>query len=125
MATKKKAATKKATTKKAVKPVLEIKIQSNGNVPLTSYVDGNGKKHPPKVYWKAIDGTKSYQIVLNTPPAPFKNGNGPFPTGANGETDRLTVNKEYANGRYDYTVKVLKARGKSGDDSGGGIIVDA
>jgi len=125
MATKKKAATKKATKKKAVKPVLEIKIKPDGSVPVDSFVDGNGKKHPPKVYWKATDPAKHYRIVLTTPPAPFKNGSGPFPTGANGETETLTVNKRYANGRYDYTVELLAVRGKWSPYSGGGIIVDA
>ena len=125
MATKKKAATKKATKKKAVKPVLEIKIKADGTVPLKSYVDGNGKKHPPKVYWQAVDVTKKYQIVLSSPPCPFKSGNGPFPTGANGATNTLTADKRCANGEYRYTVEVLNTRREWSALSGGGIIVDA
>jgi hypothetical protein len=126
MATKKKTASKKATTKKAVKPVLEIKIQPDGSTdPDSVRVDADGLKDPSQVRWKAEDPTKKYQIVLGTPPAPFKNGNGPFPTGADGKTITLTVDKKYKGTHEGYTVEVLAARGKFHTHSGGGIIVDA
>jgi hypothetical protein len=124
MATKKKAVKKKATKKRLVKPVLEIKIELDCSVPLKSYVDGNGKKHPSKVYWQATDLTKKYEIVLATPPCPFENGNGPFPTGANGATKTLTVDKTCTNPEYKYTVEPCRRKGKN-PFSGGGIIVDA
>jgi hypothetical protein len=127
MATKKKTTTKKATTKKAVKPVLEISIQAFDGSPDPDpvRVDADGLKDPSQVYWKAEDPTKKYQIVLGTPPAPFKNGNGPFPTGANGKTITLTVDKKYKGTHEAYTVQALTARGKLHTHSGGGIIVDA
>jgi hypothetical protein len=126
MATKKKTATKKATTKKAVRSVLEIEIKRDGSVfPDPARVDADGLKHPSQVRWKADDRTKKYQIVLGTPPAPFNNGNGPFPTHPNGATATLTVDKKYKGTNEAYTVEELKARGKLHTHSGGGIIVDA
>jgi len=125
METKRKTATKKAATKKAVKSVLEILILADGSTdPETARVDADGLKDPSQVYWKAKDPTKKYQIVLDTPPAPFKSS-GPFPTGADGKTMTLTVAKRYKGTHEGYTVQALTASGKLHTHSGGGIIVDA
>jgi len=127
MATKKKTAKKKAKTKKAAKSVLEISIRAADSSPHPdpADVDADGVKHPSQVRWKADDPTKKYQIVLSTPPAPFNNGNGPFPTHPNGATATLTVDKKYKGTHEAYTIQELKARGKFHTHSGGGIIVDA
>lgn len=127
MATKKKAPTKKATRMEGVPAYLEIFILPDGSLypPGPWFVDGNGVKHPSRVFWQAVDVTKEYEIVLSNPPCPFKNGNSPFPTDAYGETITLTVDKNCPNGSYYYKVYVLTARGKLRPFSGGGIIVDA
>ena len=98
MATKKKAA-KKATKMKA----FQIFIQLDGTpYPANPPLDGNAKKHSSKVFWQALDNTQSYQIVLVSPPAPFKNGLGLFPTDNYGTTQTLMVDKKYPNGLYRY-----------------------
>jgi hypothetical protein len=126
MATKKKALLKKAAK---VKPIETIFILPDGTVfPADTPLDGNALKHPPKVFWQAVDMTKVYQIVLANPPAPcpFKNGLGPFPTDADdGTTQALTVDsKKCANGKYKYSVEELSGARKI-VLSGGGIIIDS
>jgi hypothetical protein len=124
MATKKKAAMKKAAKTRAPRPVLEIFILPDGSVfPDPVFVDPNGVKHPPKVFWQAVNVMKEYEIVLITPPCPFDQ-NGPFPTDEDGRTPTLTVSKK-CSGSYGYKVFVSTARGKLRRLTAGGIIVDA
>jgi hypothetical protein len=132
MATKKKALIKKPRKMKAPRPVLEIFILPDVCIPCVpggvfpdfALVDGNGVKHPPKVFWQAVDVTKNYRIVLTDPPKPFKK-DGPFPTDVDGATEQLTVDKNLPNRTYTYTVQTLTTRGRWKAFSGGGIIVDA
>jgi hypothetical protein len=118
-------------TKKTAKPITvaqiqTVYIQSNGDpLPSPVYLDPNGVKHPPKIYFQAIDLTSSYQIVLDDPPKPFKNPPDPIVTNVFGQTPTLKVNPKYANGRYGYEIVELTARGKIRILSAGGIIVDA
>lgn len=128
MATKTKVATKKSGKSsrpvRAKTSVLEIQIMPDGSVP-DAYLDPYGRKHPSKVYWSAVDPTQSYQIVLDSPPLPFKNGDGPFPTDSNGDTDILTTDKHDSNGDYGYSVMILTARSKWRRLSAADIIIDA
>jgi hypothetical protein len=120
-------ATKKKAAKKAIPKMIPaaIFIQLDGSpFPLYTSLDGNEKKHPSKVFWQAVNLAQSYQIVLDQPPAPFKNGSGPFPTNQFGTTQTLKVDKNYADGEYGYTIKVL-IRSRWQKLSGGGIIIES
>jgi hypothetical protein len=122
MATKKKAAKPRA----ADKCPQEVVITGTGPNEMYTYVDASGKKHHPKVFWQALDLTKQYQIVLAAPPAPFTNGNVPFPTDPiTGRTDTLTVDSSLPAGStvYSYTVQIL-VRSRWKRLAGGGIIID-
>jgi hypothetical protein len=126
MATKKKAVKKKAVITNAAKNAAEIWILPDGSVfpPSGVQLDGNGVKHPSKVYWQAQDITKTYQIVLQNPPAPFKNVTFPIQTDASGATPALKVDKKYPNGIYGYSIMQL-IREKFIKTSAGGIIIDS
>jgi hypothetical protein len=81
-------------------------------------------KHPPKIYFQAIDLSSSYQIVLDSPPLPFKNPPNPIVTNVFGQTPTLKVDSN-ANGSYRYEIHEVTASGKIRIFSAGGIIVDA
>jgi hypothetical protein len=98
MATKKKAAKTRADNYPQ-----EVVVTSNGPNEMYTYLDPSGKKHHPKVFWQALDLTKQYQIVLTAPPAPFTNGNRPFPTDrTTGRTITLTVDSTLPVGKKVY-----------------------
>jgi hypothetical protein len=88
-------------------------------------LDPNGAKHPPKIYWQAIDRTTHYQIVLLDPPRPFKNPPDQILTDVNGQTPILTTDKNYANGEYFYKIVEVGLKGEVHLLSAGGIIIDA
>jgi hypothetical protein len=121
-----KVATKKPVKPITMQPVQTVYILSNGDaLPSPVYLDPNGVKHPPKIYFQAMDLTTSYQIVLDVPPMPFKNPPDPIVTNGFGQTPTLKVDPKYANGRYGYEIVESPARGKIRILSAGGIIVDA
>jgi len=132
MASKKKGKPKKKALN-AAKPVLTIYIHADGTVcPQYSFLDGNGLKHPPQVYWLAIDPSKTYQIDFAQPPCPFKKVPKTLRTDASGTTDTLTVDKNCGDVLYSYRVTpvslAFKTKGLSAQisltTSGGGIIID-